>query len=79
MNEEIKARIDTTDLSEGEHTVYIHAMERNNEWGKFTLVNFSIDTGIRSGKKPLMPGLSIVYIMIVLVSAYLILYRRRGK
>ncbi|MCZ7358094.1 MAG: S-layer protein domain-containing protein [Candidatus Methanoperedens sp.] len=40
--EDVTAEINTTNISVGAHVIYIHAMERNNNWGEFYPVNFTI-------------------------------------
>ncbi len=92
QKEEIAAEINTTGLPEGEHVIYIHAMERNNRWGVFYPVSFKLSEKIglsdrirdstRSAvlsvfKGKNIPGLSIIFIIIALIIAYFVVSRRR--
>jgi len=44
--------IDTAGLGPGDHTIYIHAMERGNKWGPVNEVMFSIETEIPAAAEP---------------------------
>lgn len=50
--EEVKFTIDTNGLGPGDHTIYIHAMERNNKWGPVNEVVFTIETEIPAMFEP---------------------------
>jgi PGF-pre-PGF domain-containing protein len=42
QKEIVAAEIENNDFTAGEHVVYIHAMERNNTWGEFYSLKFTI-------------------------------------
>ncbi len=92
QKEEITADINTSGLSKGEHVIYIHAMERNNRWGVFYPVNFTVSDKLRltertrdsTGsviasvlKTKVASGLGIISMIIALIVAYLVVSRRR--
>ncbi len=68
--------------------IYIRAMERNNRWGDFSQVNFSITSGGAGGSKALenarailrsIPALDMIYLLLSLAAAYfIVLGFRRG-
>ncbi|VVB93926.1 Cytochrome c7 c [uncultured archaeon] len=74
----VTSDINTSEIAPGQHTLYIHAMERNNRWGEFSSVNFTIAVDkLDSGKKSANPGL--VVLIIGFVAAYLAVSRRAQR
>ena len=51
--EEAEFNINTTGLELGNHTVYVHSMERDDEWGPVNKVEFSIDQSTNSVGQPI--------------------------
>ena len=74
----VTSDINTSEIAPGQHTLYIHAMERNNRGGEFSSVNFTIAVDkLDSGKKSANPGL--VVLIIGFVAAYLAVSRRAQR
>ncbi|MCZ7362736.1 MAG: S-layer protein domain-containing protein, partial [Candidatus Methanoperedens sp.] len=86
QKEEITAEINTSGLSIGEHIIYVHAMERNNRWGVFYPVSFTVSDNygvtdrIRDSTNSVIlsvfktkeaSGLGIISIAITLIIVYL--------
>ena len=44
LTEDASASIDITGLSQGSHTVYVHGLNNNSEWGAFSTISFTKDT-----------------------------------
>jgi hypothetical protein len=86
--EQVTAELNTTNISTGAHIIYIRAMERNNRWGDFSQVNFSINSGGAGGSKALqnarvllnsIPVLNMIYILLFSGAVYfIVLGFRRG-
>jgi hypothetical protein len=86
--EQVTAELNTTNISTGAHIIYIRAMERNNRWGDFSQVNFSINSGGAGGGKALqnarallnsIPVLNMIYILLFSGAVYfIVLGFRRG-
>ncbi|VVB85238.1 Cytochrome c7 c [uncultured archaeon] len=79
--EQVTAELNTTNISTGAHIIYIRAMERNNRWGDFSQVNFSITSGGAGASKALenarailqgIPALDLIYLLLSLAAAYFI-------
>jgi hypothetical protein len=74
----VTSDINTTDITPGQHTLYIHAMERDNRWGEFYPVNFTIFSdpqGVVQNKKN-AADLDFGSIIISLMVVYLIISKR---
>lgn len=63
--EEIVAKIDTTGLAVGNHTIYVHAMESVDTWGRVA----SVTLHIKPGRKPIIT-LAAVKAIIPVISRY---------
>ncbi|VVB85806.1 S-layer protein [uncultured archaeon] len=77
QTEMVTADIKTNDLSTGEHVIFVHAMERDNKWGTFSQVNFSVNSTGSTESKMSAPGLSVAYLIIGLILAYLVAYKSK--
>jgi len=83
QKEDVMAEINTTGINAGEHVIYIHAMERDNRWGTYYPVNFTIVEPSASGiidnlKTSIYSEWSvIVYLIIVIIVAYFAISGRR--
>lgn len=75
--EEVTSDINTTGIALGQHVLYIHAVERNNRWGEFYPVNFTVADKLEANKKS--AALGIVALIIVFVAAYLAVSRRAQR
>ncbi|MFZ2412114.1 MAG: S-layer protein domain-containing protein, partial [Candidatus Methanoperedens sp.] len=78
QTEQVTEDINTTDISSGTHTIYIHAMERDKRWGEFYSVNFTVvskaqDAGL--GKKN-VAALDVGSMIISLLVVYFIISKR---
>lgn len=78
QNEKVEGIIETANLSLGPHILYVHAMERNNRWGEYYPVEFSV---IEKEKNiiptPQTPYPGVIYGLIAIVLSYLFLGRER--
>ena len=77
--EEVEFTIDTTRLGPGVHTIHLHAMERDNEWGPVNEAEFSIQIPVpgaepESKRSPLL----IAAIIIGIAGILLLLLRKSG-
>lgn len=77
QTEMVTADIDTNVLPAVEHVISVHAIERDNKWGPFGEVNFSLNSTGQSGTKMGAPGFRPVYLMIGLILAYLVILRSK--
>ncbi|MCL7412370.1 MAG: hypothetical protein M8353_01970 [ANME-2 cluster archaeon] len=68
--EEAEFTINTTRLEPGNHTVYVHSMERDNKWGPVNHIEFSIDRTANSAGRPF--GLKIPLWALALIGLLLI-------
>ncbi|MBU4077106.1 MAG: hypothetical protein KKI06_10455 [Euryarchaeota archaeon] len=84
QKEDMVAEINTTGIDVGGHVIYIHAMERDNRWGAYYPVNFTIVemsfssdilTKFKNGIYSEWSG--IIYLIIVLIVAYFAITGRR--
>ncbi|MCZ7380719.1 MAG: hypothetical protein O8C64_03965 [Candidatus Methanoperedens sp.] len=77
--ERLVTEINTSGISTGTHTIYIHSMERDNRWGEFYQVNFTIvsDPPVVGQDKKNAADLDFVSIIISLMIVYLIISKRR--
>lgn len=83
----VTSDINISEIAPGQHTLYIHAMERNNRWGEFSSVNFTISVDkLDPSEKSIYPGLSeksanvsLVVLIIGFVAAYLVVSRRAQR
>lgn len=82
QTEDTEAQFNSTNISTGAHVLYIHAMERNNRWGEFYQVDFSvIPDGVSASEKSI-PNLSdpgMIYGLISIILSYLIILCRGRK
>jgi hypothetical protein len=80
-NSQIKdaeAYLNTQDISNGSHVIYIHAMERNNRWGDYYLLNTaSMDPTTTNNKSP-GPGIE-TFLMGITVAYCMISFRPRKR
>jgi len=77
--EEVEFTIDTTELVPGVHTIYLRAMERDNEWGPVNEAEFSIHIPV-PGAEPesKLSPLLIAAIIIGIAGILLLLLRKSG-
>jgi len=76
--EQVVAEINSTNISLGTHIIYIHAMERDNRWGEFYSVNFTIVSDAQGAgqTKKNAAALDSSSIIISLMVVYLIISKR---
>lgn len=80
QKEQVSVDINTTDISAGDHKIYIHARERNNRWGEFYQANFTvIQNGVSAKSSPRQAELGIIYGLISIALSYLFILRRSRK
>ncbi len=77
QKEDAIAEINTTGIDVGDHVIFIHAMERDNRWGayypvNFTIVEMSYTSGILNNLKNSIYSewSGIIYLIIVIIVAY---------
>ena len=58
--------INTTGLELGNHTVYVHSMERDNKWGPVNKVEFSIDQTASSAGQPIKNKINLLGLLSIL-------------
>ncbi|MCX9025575.1 MAG: S-layer protein domain-containing protein [Candidatus Methanoperedens sp.] len=77
--ERLVTEINTSGISTGTHTIYIHSMERDNRWGEFYPVNFTIvsDPPVVGQDRKNVASLDFGSIIISLMIVYLIISKRR--
>lgn len=74
----VTSDINTSEIAPGQHTLYIHAMERNNRWGEFYPVNFTIGVDkLNPSEKSADLGLGVL--IIGFIAAYLAVSRRAQR
>ncbi len=71
----VTSDINASGITPGVHTLYIHAMERNNRWGEFSSVNFTIVDNKQDPSEK-SADISPVVLIIGFVAAYLVISRR---
>ncbi len=59
--------INTTGLELGNHTVYVHSMERDNKWGPVNKVEFSIDQTASSAGQPIEKKTNLLGLVSILL------------
>jgi hypothetical protein len=76
--EQLATEINTSGISTGTHIIYIHSMERNNTWGEFYPVNFTIVSDAQGAgqNKKNAADLDLGSIIISLMVVYLIISKR---
>ena len=75
--EEAEFTINTTGLGYGRHTIFVHAMERDEQWGPVKSAVFSIE----SPEPPVEPKQTwwwIVLLFIIIIAVILLLYKKRN-
>ncbi|MCZ7394157.1 MAG: hypothetical protein O8C56_12680 [Candidatus Methanoperedens sp.] len=83
----VTSDINISEIAPGVHTLYIHAMERNNRWGEFSSVNFTISVDkLDASEKSVNLGLSeksadvgLVVLIFGFAAAYLVVSRRARR
>lgn len=75
---QVVTEINSTNISIGTHIIYVHAMERDNRWGEFYPVNFTIVSGAQGAgqNKKNVAALDLGSIIISLMVVYLIISKR---
>ncbi len=75
--EKVSAEIDTTDLATGNHTIYVHAMESENTWGRVAFIKLTVEPrGVASVLTTLeksLPSISMNWYALIIV-AFLMVY-----
>lgn len=76
--EDVFAEINVSKLSPGKHIVYVEAMERQNNWGVPSSLEFTIENGSLKPQETKNSGMPL---MADIATAFLIVFvlRRRGK
>jgi hypothetical protein len=76
--ERLVTEINTSSISTGTHTIYIHSMERNSSWGEFYQLNLTIvsDPPAVGQDRKNVAHLDFVSIIISLMVVYLIISKR---
>jgi hypothetical protein len=77
--ERLVTEINTSGISTGTHTIYIHSMERDSRWGEFYPINITIVSApsVAGQDKKIVADLDFVSIIISLMIVYLIISKRR--
>ncbi len=75
QTKDITSDINVSGISPGEHTLYIHAMERSNRWGEFSSVNFT-KAGDPQDPSEKTADISPVVLIFGFAAAYLVVSRR---
>jgi signal peptidase I len=71
--EDVFAQIDISGLSQGKHVVFVEAMERNNNWGLPSSLEFTIEgLDLKSGEKKKTSMLTLADTLAILLIAFVL-------